>query len=110
MPQRTLEVSPEVFGIMLLGDFFGLVFLFYFIFWLCDNTRACKRRVENVDQYIRRKSSSIVTRWSVKGKDDGFSSKESNLEHLHLSWIFMLRPFFVHNQASRETVSSQPVL
>jgi uncharacterized membrane protein YgaE (UPF0421/DUF939 family) len=76
MPRRVIEIKSSEFYWMLIGDFLGLIFIFVIIFWICDNVKSCRRKVQNVDRYIRRKSSSLASaKWSQKSKDEGYNSK-----------------------------------
>ncbi len=49
----TYELSGGVLTILLIGDFFGLVFIFFAIFWLIDNISNWKEGAHKVDHYIR---------------------------------------------------------
>ncbi len=49
-------LTPTEFGFMLLGDFFGLMFVFYLMFFIFERAGPCRRKVK----LVREKSSSIV--------------------------------------------------
>lgn len=80
-----IELNVAELSFMIVGDFLGLVFLFLILFWVCDNVKACRTKVDTVDKYIRRKSSSLVSsRWSLRSKgrseDEGYNSKAGSVK------------------------------
>ncbi len=52
------ELTQLEFVFMMLGDFFGLVFVFFLIMFAVDHVGVCKRKARR----IREKSSSLFIR------------------------------------------------
>lgn len=59
MPQEIWTLNNVQFYAMIIGDFIGMIFGFYVIFYIVENVRSCRRKVGEVDIFVREKSKEL---------------------------------------------------